>query len=127
MRVKCIRERPDEALAKAISVSPEFDRRRSFGIARGNVYLVFGIEMRRGVPWVQIELGPEEIIPAPLALFEIVDPTFPSGLEARMLNDDTLVIWPSAFFSPGFLERAYEGDDRARSALQMLRESLDEA
>jgi hypothetical protein len=74
---------------------------------------------------VQVEVNPEELISVPIVLFEIVDPTVPNAWEARLLDSGDLVLWPSAFFSPGFHERLYGGDSTAKAALDRLREHVE--
>jgi hypothetical protein len=80
--------------------------------------------MSRGIPWVHVEVAPEELIPVPLALFEIVDPTIPDVWEARISDAGDLLLWPAAFFSPGFHEKVYTGDETARASLDRLRRQL---
>ena len=115
MKVKCISESVPKRLQMAVSLGPHFERKRTFGVVPGETYLVLGLEFFRGIPWVQIEVTPHEIISVPIVLFDIVDPAVPDLWEAR-LEDDRLLLWPAAFFTPGFHELAYGGDPNATAA-----------
>jgi hypothetical protein len=75
--------------------------------------------------WVQVEVNQDELISVPLILFEIVDPSVPSAWEARVLDSGDLVLWPAAFFSPGFHERLFAGDATAKIALDRIRAHVD--
>lgn len=124
MRVKCFTDRVPDALQGAISLGPKLEGRRTFGVATGETYLVYGLEFRRGIPWVEVEVAPEELISVPLAMFEIVDPTVPDAWEARLSDGGDLLLWPAALFSPGFQERLYNGDETAKAAVVRLRGQL---
>jgi hypothetical protein len=106
-------------------LGPRLEGRRTFGVVPGESYLVFGLEFFRGTPWVQVEVAPNEIVSVPIALFDIVDPAIPDLWEARM-DDDTLALWPAAFFTPGFHELVCDGDPHANAALERLRQVLSE-
>jgi hypothetical protein len=90
----------------------------------GETYLVFALDVHRGIPWVDIEVAPDEIIPVPLLLFEIVDPTVPDLWEARVTDGGDLRLCPAAFLTPDFSVRAYEGDPVAKAALDRVRRQL---
>jgi len=126
MKVKCVSEAVPPQLQDAVSVGPHFEGRRTFGVVLGEVYAVFGIEVFKGIPWVQVEVARDEIIPAPLALFSIVDPAIPDLWEARLDGADRLIMWPAAFFTPGFHELVYNGDPHATAALERIRQMLSE-
>ena len=126
MRVKCVTETVPKRLQEAISLGPRFEGKRTFGVVEGETYVVFGLEFFKGIPWVQIEVAPAEIVSVPIALFDIVDPAVPDLWEARFADGDHLTLWPAAFFTPGFHELVYNEDPRAMAALERLRALLDE-
>ena len=99
--------------------------RRTFGVEVGRQYLVFGMEFRQCIVWVQVEVAPNELISAPMALFDLTDPTVPDLWEASVADDGGLTLWPAALKTPGFHERILSGDPVATKALERLRRLLE--
>lgn len=124
MRVKCVTALVPDALRGTVSVGPQLESRRGFGVVPDTSYLVFGLEVRQGIPWVEVEVAPEELLSVPLAMFDIVDPTIPDAWEARVTAEGDLLLWPAALFSPDFPLLLYEGDPVARAAMSRLRGQL---
>lgn len=92
---------------------------RSFGLRQGDEYTVFGLffAYRSAVfgtgAWVEILNEPEYpqlgLAYAPLALFQIVDPTIPSSWTVG-ISDETVDIGPELLRQPNFNDRLTNGD-----------------
>ena len=108
-----------------MSLGPKWEGRRTFGVEIGQDYLVYALHFSRGIPWVHVEIGPQQVVEVPLDFFEITDPTLPDAWEARVPEPGVLLLWPAAFFLPGFQERLLDGDAVASAALERLRHQLD--
>lgn len=100
MRVRCITEVPPDEEADLLR-RPVGTSRRTFGVTVGMEYLVFGLRVVKGYVWVDVAQEFEQLVPVPLSLFEITDPSIPGLWQARVENR-ALFLWPPSFFEHEF-------------------------
>jgi hypothetical protein len=75
MKIRCISPAPSKEDAKKLGIGKHyFPGRQQFGVNIGDEYLVFGVNVLDGEPWVYLLLLPAGYLhPVPLCMFEIVD------------------------------------------------------
>ena len=111
--------------------------RNVWPVALGDEYLVLGLtfslrgtDLGTGV-WVEYE-NPrqgEYVVFAPLDLFEVVEPTASATWEVRQ-DDDSITMWPTVFYRPGYHDRLSDGtpdevEEFRRVKAQIASESRD--
>ena len=104
MIVRCVSTYPTEAQLHVLG--PGFRRDRSFGVVQGREYLVLGMDIDPGTgafgtgAWVDVLMEPDipTLVPAPLCLFEVVDPRVSRYWEIRISLDGSVRLWPSSFY-----------------------------
>src|SRR3990170_5825961 len=116
MLVKCVATLPDEDQAKKLTGS-YWPGKQVFDIAVGHEYIVFGMTIINGEPWVDIEKkGSEYIVPVPLCLFQIVNGQVPSLWEVS-IRDGDLLLWPSSFYKDTYYHDKLSDGDRKSTRL----------
>lgn len=118
MRVICISEYPSEEQIKRLG--KEFYRNQSFGLVKGQEYLVLGLGFEMDSPLygntVTVEyFNGDHLLSAPICLFEIKNPSASGFWEVRRHNE-SLTLWPSLFYEEYFHDRFsdYEPEPRAK-------------
>ena len=89
MRVKCIWELPTKEQAVQLG-SYYAAGKQVFHVQVGKEYLVYGITLLSGCPWVELKEDFGYLHRAPLGLFEITDGRVSSCWETRCIVGDPL-------------------------------------
>ncbi|MFX1412134.1 MAG: hypothetical protein ACFFA6_17475 [Promethearchaeota archaeon] len=109
MRVKCIGLLPNEQQAKQLGPYYFPGEQAFHGLIVGTEYIVFGLEILGGMPWIQLSLEDENyLFSAPLCLFAIVDGRVSRYWEARVKNGN-LLLWPTSFYREYYHDQLFEG------------------
>lgn len=113
MIVRCVSVLPNEEQAKLLGDNYR-PGQRTFGLEFGKEYVVFGIRIFDGMPWVEIASAasfadPGYLYPVPLFLFEIVDGGVSRYWEARRRGDAGLVLEPRSFYRDYYHDDLSEG------------------
>lgn len=70
--------------------------------------------------WVQIAVGADQLLVAPLALFTVVEPTPSTYWQVRLWKQGSLTLWPEAFYRNYFHADLEAGKAEARDAFQEM-------
>ena len=123
MRVRCTAERPTAEQA-ALLGKDHFDPQRSFGVRVGTEYLVYALEFHSGHVWVELAPDFDQIIAAPLFLFEVSDPAVPPIWRLKVLEDGSVMLWPPSFFREYYHSDLAEGVPEVVDDFRDVRETL---
>lgn len=117
MIIRCISTKPTEEQAKRLGIGKNyFPGKQEFGVKAGEEYLVFGISILDGEPWVDIMLPIANILhPVPLCLFEIVDRRISKYWVIGLESKGNLIISP-----PSILDQPYYFDDLSESIPEVV-------
>ena len=112
MKVLCISTILSEDQARKIwSQKPQFVEIKDFGVTAGQNYLVYGIAILGGEPWVYILSSSNYLRPVPLCLFEIVDSRVSQHWIVKNNSDGGIEIsCPSIINNPYYLDDLSEND-----------------
>ena len=127
MIVRCIAEKLSEEQAHRFS----FERYRlqggqSFNLRLGQEYVVYGITIMGGEPWVEIASVFEYVYSVPLCLFEIVDGRVSRHWEARWFPSGTFALWPPSFYQEYYHDFLSDGDPAMLEDFRRVRALIDE-
>lgn len=103
MRVRCIAELPDEAQTELLA-GTYVPGKQAFSVQVGSEYLVYALDLRGRMPWIHIADEYEQLSPAPLCLFAVVDPRVPRSWEMRVSDDCQVTLGPAGMWREGFIE-----------------------
>jgi len=111
--VRCVSVLPNEEQAKLLGDNYR-PGQMTFGLELGKEYVVFGMSLFGGMPWVDMAsqatfADPGFLHPAPLCLFEIVDGRVSRYWEARQHGDRDLVLQPRSFYRDYYHDDLSEG------------------
>lgn len=102
MRVQCTAEEPTLDQAKRLAIGKHyFPEKQVFHITTGKEYIVYGLSIMDGVPWVEIITDYGNLASVPLLLFQVLDHRVSKYWEMRE-KDNYLLFWPSSFFQAYF-------------------------
>jgi hypothetical protein len=108
MRVRCIALIPNER--QALQLRKNYTHgRQEFHIILGKEYIVFGIRILGGAPWVDIVTDSGYLYPVPLCLFEITDGRVSQYWELHFYEDGDLTLWPPSFYKEYYHDDLIEG------------------
>ena len=123
MKVRCVSEQP--TAQQALLLGRYFHAgRQVFPVARDREYTVFGLLFLGGQAWVELATEFEQLVSAPLLLFEVVDPQIPSVWAIRT-GDDRVALLPEALHNPDYYQALAEGDSKALAQFRALRAQLE--
>src|SRR5690348_16577289 len=114
MIVKCVRKYPT---ADDLSfLGPRFLKERAFHVTPGKEYIVFGLSIGiddesadcKGL-WIEYLTDFENLIAAPICLFEFVERTPSTHWERRVRKNGSVDLCPSSFYREYFFEDISEG------------------
>lgn len=96
--------------------------RGAYHLREEEEYLALGLEVWRGVVWVDISENDRTVSSVPLLLFEVVDGQVSGYWELRTTNDGGFRLWPSLFYERAFHDRLSNGDpELLRQFLELRR------
>jgi len=75
--------------------------------------------------WVQIAVGAEQLLIAPLTLFTIVEPTPSRHWQVRLWSQGSLTLWPKVFYRSYFHADLEAGKPQALQSFQQLVHELE--
>lgn len=117
MKVRCVAEFPTEAQAQKLGAGKVYFRgRQAFYVQIGAEYVVFGLRVFAGAPWVDILSESGYLYPVPLCLFEIIDNRLSRYWTIKMYEDGDIILQPPSFF------RDYYHDDLIESNKEVLQD-----
>jgi hypothetical protein len=108
VRIKCNNLVPNEKQAKQLG-DYYYPGKQDFYLNLGREYVVFGIRILNGMPWVDLVSDTNYLFPAPLCLFEITDGRVSQYWETRVSKDGNLLIWPRSFYREYYHDDLLEG------------------
>lgn len=115
MRVRCVSEYPSEEQIRQFGQS--YRSQDYFGLTLGQEYVVFGlsflIDSTSGTTTFVGYYDGQNLLFAPLVLFEIVNPRTSRYWEARMHEDGSVTLWPPQFYADCFHDRLSDGEQEA--------------
>lgn len=104
-------------LVRCVSAQPNGDRwtteslpSEGWDLELGREYLVYGIRILGGLPWLDVRSDFGYIYAAPFDVFDVVDGRLPSDWVVGRVGDDGFAVWPEPFWSPYFHDDLIEGN-----------------
>jgi len=108
MRVRCVALLPTPEQGERLR--PMFHPgKQEFGLELGREYLVLGLAVWDGEPWVQIPSKSGYVLHVPLCLFEVVDGRIPALWVLRVSEDGSFTLWPPSFYREYYFDDLIEG------------------
>lgn len=130
MIVKCVRKYPT---ADDLSfLGPRFLKERVFHVTPGKEYIVFGLSIGiddesadcKGL-WIEYLTDFENLITAPICLFEFVESTPSTHWELRVRKNGSVALWPSSFYREYFFEDVSEGVPEVLADFRAVRKIIE--
>ena len=117
MLIRCISTQPTEEQAQRLGIGKNyFPGRQQFGVSVGEKYLVFGLTIMNGEPWVDIMLLPSGYLHSvPLCLFEILDRHVSKYWVIGFGPKGNITIGP-----PSILDQPYYFDDLSNGVAEVV-------
>jgi hypothetical protein len=94
---------PDEAEAELLA-GRYTPGQQAFSVRVGSEYVVYGIDLTERMPWIYIADEYEQISPAPLCLFSVVDSRVPHVWEVHVSDEFRISLGPACLWREGFIE-----------------------
>src|SRR5262245_46593526 len=123
MLLRCRAEQPSPAQRQLLG--GEFLAGQEYHLVLGHEYVALGIEVWRGVVWVDIAENDRTVVPVPLFLFHVVDASVSQYWVARLDEDDHLTLWPQLFYERAFHDRLSNGERGLMQAFASLRREIE--
>jgi hypothetical protein len=118
MKTRCISSRlSDNQVKKIWATKPHFQDVRDFGTIVGKEYLVFGISIMDGEPWIDILSESKYLVQAPLCLFEIINRRISKYWVVGFSPHGDFIMRP-----PSILDQPYYFDDLSEYKPDVLNE-----
>lgn len=127
MRVRCRATRPTTEQLAAIGSG--LAAARAAGLAVGSEYTVLGLQFETHSvvwgtgPWARVAVG-EDLVVAPLCLFDIVEERASRHWRVRRWQDGSVTLWPEAFYADYFLNDVKRKKPAALDELRRICELL---
>ena len=80
-----------------------------FKLIPHETYVVFGLQILGGMPWVELLSDSGYLFSVPLCLFDIIDGTVSQYWEARITKELNLLMWPPSFYKEFYHDDLLEG------------------
>jgi hypothetical protein len=128
LRVKYAASKNNEENEKILgrNVKITFPNQMNSNLIIGKEYIVYGLSILSGTPWIYILNNAETYIYSePLSLFEIIDSRVSKYWEIRTEDDGTLFFWPHSFFQPYYHDDLSEGIPEVVKDFQRVKELID--
>lgn len=130
MIVKCVRKYPTDDDLRFLG--PRFLKERAFHVTPGKEYIVFGLSIGMGDEqtdckglWIEYLTDYDNLISAPICLFEIVQRTASRYWELRARPDGSVDLWPSSFYREYYFEDLSEGLSDAVTDFKIVRKVIE--
>lgn len=127
MIVKCVAALPTREQAERLGDHYRAGK-QAFGIVPGKEYVVFGIKMLGGEPWLEIidpDTHPGYLYGVPLILFEFVDSRVSALWEARVSKGGELKLAPPSLLQDYYHDDLFEGVPEVVDDFLCVREQLE--
>lgn len=108
MKVKCISLAPNKQQIEQLG-KYYYPGKQEFYLTVGQIYVVFGMQILGGIPWLELASDTNYLFSVPLCLFEIIDARVSQYWEVHMDRDGNLLIWPSSFYRDYYYDDLAEG------------------
>jgi hypothetical protein len=129
MKVRCIAELPNNEQAQQLGIGKHyFPGREVFGVKSGEEYVVFGIRVLSGAPWIDIleDFGTGYLHPVPMCLFIIIDGRVSHYWEVRVSEYNNLFCRPPSFLEPYYDEDLADGVKAVVDDFRKIRPLIEE-
>lgn len=119
MKVRCISKLPNSEQAQLLG-DHFIPGKQEFHLDIGREYIVFGLQILSGEPWIEILSDSGYLRSVPLCLFNIIDGHISKLWEIRY-KDGFLTLWPAAFYDEYFFDDLIEGTEEIVDKFQKIR------
>lgn len=123
MLLRCINNVPSSDQQKALEAT--MLPGETFHLTVGDEYVALGLEVWKGLVWVEIAENERTVTSAPLFLFEIIDGQLSQHWTARQQPDGLVRLWPELFYERAFHDRLSNGAPELVSRFVELRRILE--
>lgn len=97
----------------------------SLHLELGEEYVALGLEVWKGIVWIDFAENDRTVISAPLFLFDIIDGRVSEHWIVRALEDGTVRLWPELLFERAFHDRLSNGEEPLQSRFIELRREME--
>jgi hypothetical protein len=124
MKVRCVAQLPNDR--QALKLGKHYHPgKQVFKISIGQEYLVYGLTLLSGAPWVELLEDFGYLFSVPLCLFEITDARVSRHWIVRLNAEERVSFWPPSFYREYYFDDLIEGTPEVLEDFRKVRAQIE--